>query len=535
LSGRALWVGQRRRSPDRGVFSYPRQIAGQPGVFGADRPLETFTGAPRASNALRIGRSDPSSARFARERGAGTGRDHSSPLAYSGSVTPVGTPPVQAQPTPTISLEPTSAPAGGSLTVRGSGWTPGTQVVARLYQPDDLLGPGADLGGAVQVAQDGTFTLRGTVPLTLFGSGNRGNVEVTPGTYSVAVRQNTDGVATSIFTVVSVASAPTVPHDARYFGETRYRIDNDAIWGYFQARGGIETFGYPVSRTFPFLGCTTQIFQRQVAQVCADGQPRLINLLDPEIFPYTRVNGSTFPGVDDGLKAATPKVSDPTYPTAILDFVRANAPDVFGNLSVNFGRAFFSTVSPQMGGTSDPNILGLLDLEVWGAPISRPLADPKNPNFIYQRFQRGILHYDASTGVTHGILLADYLKSILTGQNVPTDLQQQASESRFYSQYAPGQPGWLARPGRTAWHRSEFRVRARLGACTREAVVLTASISFHRGFRTLDFGMLWLLPLVVIGGLLVTAVVLALLGWLGDITDRHQHAPAARRRVRPGQ
>jgi hypothetical protein len=36
--------------------------------------------------------------------------------------------------------------------------------------------------------------------------------------------------------------------------------------------------------------------------------------------------------------------------------------------------------------------------------------------------------------------------------------------------------------------------------------------------------MLWLLPLVVIGGLLVTAVVLALLGWLGDVTDRHQHA-----------
>ena len=55
-------------------------------------------------------------------------------------------------------------------------------------------------------------------------------------------------------------------------------------------------------------------------------------------------------------------------------------------------------------------------------------------------------------------------------------------------------------------------------------MVLTASISFRRGFRILDFRMLWLLPLVVIGGLLVTAVVLALLGWLGDVTDRHQHA-----------
>jgi hypothetical protein len=119
---------------------------------------------------------------------------------------------------------------------------------------------------------------------------------------------------------VPVATAPAVPHDARYFAETRYRIDNDAIWGYFQARGRIETFGYPVSRTFTFLGCTTQIFQRQVAQQCADGQPRLINLLDPEIFPYTRVNGSTFPAIGTpggarllqvsrwvGLRAAWPR------------------------------------------------------------------------------------------------------------------------------------------------------------------------------------------------------------------------------------
>jgi hypothetical protein len=143
---------------------------------------------------------------------------------------------------------------------------------------------------------------------------------------------------------------------------------------------------------------------------------------------------------------ATPRVGDPTYATAILDFVRATAPDTFSGDQVNLGRAFFTTVTPQMAGTADPNILGLLDLEVWGAPISRPMADSSNPKFIYQRFQRGILHYDATTGLTHGILLADYFKSILLGQNLPADLQQQASESRFYAQYAPGEPGWLARP-----------------------------------------------------------------------------------------
>src|SRR5262249_61899816 len=41
---------------------------------------------------------------------------------------------------------------------------------------------------------------------------------------------------------------------------------------------------------------------------------------------------------------------------------------------------------------------------------------------------------------------ADYLKSLLTGQNLPDDLRQQASGSRFYAQYAPGAPLWLSRP-----------------------------------------------------------------------------------------
>ena len=243
-----------------------------------------------------------------------------------------------------------------------------------------------------------------------------------------------------------VQVAPPVVHDARYFTETRFRIDNDAIWGYFNARGGVDVFGFPVSRTFTFLGCASQIMQRQVAQVCSDGQPRLINLLDPEIFPYTQVNGSTFPAPDPSLKSSTPQVSSPTYATDILDFVRANAPDIFGGRPVGFGRTFFGSISPEQAGTTDPGILGLLDLEIWGTPISSPMADPTNSNFIYQRFQRGIMHYDGSTGVTRGILLADYLKSVLTGQNLPDDLRQQAGGSRFYAQYSPGAPFWLARP-----------------------------------------------------------------------------------------
>jgi hypothetical protein len=54
---------------------------------------------------------------------------------------------------------------------------------------------------------------------------------------------------------------PSVPHDNRYFSETGFRIDNDTIWDYFNRRGGVVAFGYPISRTFLFQGFPVQFFQ----------------------------------------------------------------------------------------------------------------------------------------------------------------------------------------------------------------------------------------------------------------------------------
>ena len=104
-------------------------------------------------------------------------------------------------------------------------------------------------------------------------------------------------------------------------------------------------------------------------------------------------------------------------------------------------------MSAQQANTSDPNIIGLLDLEIWGAPISNPAADPGNSNFVYQRFQRGVMHFDASTGRTQGLLLADYLKAILRGRDLPTDLAQAARSSKYFDQYCPAAAHWLCRPG----------------------------------------------------------------------------------------
>jgi hypothetical protein len=181
-----------------------------------------------------------------------------------------------------------------------------------------------------------------------------------------------------------------------------------------------------------------QIFQRSIMQQCGDNAAvALLNLLDPDLFPYTMVNGSTFPPADDAIKARTPIPGTPGYDQAIIQFVNDTAPNTFDGLPVAFADTFNDT-----GG-----------LEIWGAPISNPAYDPANHQFVYQRFQRGIMHFAVGQG-TRGILLADFLKSIMLGPtlaskygaNLPADLNAQAQGSNKYSQYCPGQAGWLCRP-----------------------------------------------------------------------------------------
>jgi hypothetical protein len=164
-------------------------------------------------------------------------------------------------------------------------------------------------------------------------------------------------------------------------------------------------------------------------QQCGTQGVGTLNLLDDGLLPYTHINGSVFPAPDATLKALTPTATDPNYGSAIQAFTRANTVDTFDGHAVNFTRKFFGTITPEQGGTSDPNILGLLALEVWGAPTSKPAYDPSNHNFIYQRFQRGIMHFDATCNCTQGLLLADHLKQLVTGENLPGDLAAEAKLS----------------------------------------------------------------------------------------------------------
>src|SRR5579884_2408061 len=217
-----------------------------------------------------------------------------------------------------------------------------------------------------------------------------------------------------------------------YFSETGFRIDDANFYQYFNARGGIRTFGYPVSRLFTLDGFKVQIFQRRVLQLGANNQVNQLNLLDPQYLPYTKFNGATVPAQDNDLLKTAPAPGSPNYGQAILDYVSANAPDVVNNIKVNYLTAFKNSVTmdqayPNGGGNA--GLLAGIWLEMWGVPTSKPAADPANGQFIFQRWQRGIMHYDATTGTTQALLLGDYFKGLLSGQ-APQDLQQQAAAAK---------------------------------------------------------------------------------------------------------
>src|SRR5690242_5228823 len=119
----------------------------------------------------------------------------------------------------------------------------------------------------------------------------------------------------SFVLLLAAVLAPSVPPaaaqttDARVFPQTNFRIDNDAFWNFFQGRGGVPTFGFPVSRQFRLDGFQVQIFQRNIMQLQPDGGVQTLNLLDPGLMPFTNINGSTFPAPDPSVVGATPTLS----------------------------------------------------------------------------------------------------------------------------------------------------------------------------------------------------------------------------------
>ena len=238
-------------------------------------------------------------------------------------------------------------------------------------------------------------------------------------------------------------------NNSLYFPTTGHHVEGNFL-DYFRKRGGQRSFGLPISRRFMLLGSEVQFFQRQVMQVRRDGSVGTLNILDPELMPYTPINGAALPGIDKAMQDAAPVPGTPNYALRALQFVDQRVPNVWDAQPVSFLQTFKTTVKAEeafpAGARAQLNLLPGINLELWGLPISPPARDPANANFVFQRFQRGVMHFDRGTGQTQGVLLAAYLRAIITGRELPPDLAAQAQDSRFYLQYDNEKPNGLSRP-----------------------------------------------------------------------------------------
>ena len=94
------------------------------------------------------------------------------------------------------------------------------------------------------------------------------------------------------------------------------------------------------------------------------------------------LDGLTIPAVDPALVFVAPTPDQPNYDARVQTFLNATVPDVWNGQPVQF----LSTLTDAS--------------DAVGLPTSEPAADLHNPQFVYQRFQNGVLFYNASAGTT---------------------------------------------------------------------------------------------------------------------------------------
>jgi len=195
---------------------------------------------------------------------------------------------------------------------------------------------------------------------------------------------------------------------SRVFAETGFTIADDAIWGFFSQYGGASTFGEPISREFTLLGKPVQLFQNAALQVQPDGSVQAMQLTDPGLVSATQLDGLTVPTADAAVAFVSPTPDQPNYSARLQVFVQNVVPDSWNGQPVQF----LSTFTNE-GGTA-----------VLGLPTSSPKADPANPSFVYQRFQNGILFYDASASTTQQLPLGEYLKGLILSGKLSADVSE---------------------------------------------------------------------------------------------------------------
>lgn len=311
-------------------------------------------------------------------------------------------------------------------------------TVASIQEANDIENPNDLKAGTVLIIPGGTK------PTATPPTGESPTPTATPAPTASPVQSPE---ATS--TPVAPPAPPSENPDPLFFEETGFGVANDYFWDYFNRRGGLRTFGYPISKEFLLFGFRVQLYQRAIMQLQPDNSVTTMNLLDEGMMPYTSINFSTFPAPELSMAESAPRPDEEAYFDKLLTFVYEKSPDIWSELPVSFHTTFSNTVAYEEAypdASVERGIMPAINLEMWGAPTSAPAYDPTNKNFVYLRFQRGIMHYDKTTGSTQGLLLGDYLKSMITGWNLPPDLEEQAKGSRFYRQYNSLAANGLNRP-----------------------------------------------------------------------------------------
>jgi uncharacterized protein with LGFP repeats len=102
------------------------------------------------------------------------------------------------------------------------------------------------------------------------------------------------------------------------------------------------------------------------------------------------LDGLTVPAADPALMFVAPTPDQPNYAARLEAFVQVTVSDTWNGQPVDF-----LSIWNDAGGA-----------DVLGLPTSTPKADPNNPNFVYQRFQNGLLFFDATDGTTSVLPLA---------------------------------------------------------------------------------------------------------------------------------
>ncbi len=268
-----------------------------------------------------------------------------------------------------------------------------------------------------------------------------------------------------------VVQPPPPPVDpttgSRYFSQTGFSISNDAIWIYFHRRGGLRTFGPPISREFTLMGTQSQLFERALLQVNDQGQVFAANLLEAPFLPYDALGDLQLPPVDDGVIGMAPDPAAQDYFDASQEFVRLIAAENYDGNPTRFYSTFLTTVlfrEAFFDGNGDPNLVPGFALEIWGLPTSGATyhvvgyepGPPESPepapiydrNVVLQRFQKGVMRFEQlNNRRTAGVPLGIYLRALILGEALP-DLAIAAYESGnpLFAQYNPDAVLWIDRP-----------------------------------------------------------------------------------------